>query len=131
MSTSSAVEQKQEPEQKLSPSIIDNLAKIEEQIEQSSNFFKPKDGRTYILKINPTESIEQVQNDRFKTPDGRPQIRYRINVTHPNTSKTQIFETSKTLIQQIIEQLKQGFTVLKLTRTGSDRTTSYSIQGIE
>jgi hydroxymethylpyrimidine pyrophosphatase-like HAD family hydrolase len=118
-------------EQRLSQSVIDNLARIEEQIEQSSNFFKPKDGRTYILKIDPTESIEQVQNDRFKTPDGRPQIRYRINVTHPNTGKTQVFEASKTLIQQIIEQLKQGFTVLKLTRIGADRTTSYSIQGIE
>ena len=130
MSTS-AVEHEQEREQKLSQSVINNLAKIEEQIEQSSNFFKPKDGRTYILKIDPTESIEQVQNDRFKTPDGRPQIRYRINVIHPNTGRTQIFETSKTLIQQIIEQLKQGFTVLKLTRTGSDRTTSYSVQVIE
>jgi hypothetical protein len=130
MSTST-VEQKQEPEQKLSQRVIDNLAKIDEQIEQSSNFFKPKDSRTYILKIDPTESIEQVQNDRFKTPDGRLQIRYRINIIHPNTGKTQIFETSKTLIQQIIEQLKQGFTVLKLTRTGSDRTTSYNIQGIE
>jgi hypothetical protein len=48
---------KQEREQKLSQSVIDNLAKIEEQIEQSSNFFKPKDGRTYILKINPTLMI--------------------------------------------------------------------------
>jgi hypothetical protein len=94
-------------EQRSSQSVIDNLARIEEQIEQSSNFLKPKDGRTYILKTYPTESIEQVQNDRFKTPDGRPQIRYRINVIHPNTGKRQIFETSKTLIQQIIEQLNK------------------------
>ena len=39
--------------------------------------------------------------------------------------------SSKTVMQQIIEQLRKGFTVLKVTRTGADRNTTYQIEGIQ
>ncbi|CAN5377671.1 hypothetical protein BH18THE2_BH18THE2_25150 [soil metagenome] len=39
--------------------------------------------------------------------------------------------TSKTTCSQIIEQLRRGFTVLKVTRTGADRSTTYQIEGVQ
>jgi hypothetical protein len=44
-------------------------SKLEEQIEQSSNYFKPKDGKSCILQIDPTQEFAPIVNERFKTPD--------------------------------------------------------------
>jgi hypothetical protein len=38
---------------------------------------------------------------------------------------------SKTVCLQIIEQIRKGFKVLKVVRTGSDRSTTYSIEGMQ
>lgn len=115
----------------ISQNVIENLASIEEQIEQTSNYFKPKEGKTYILKIDPAKPITPKLVDKFKGPDGKPVIRYSLEVTHPNTGKTQNWEISKTLCLQVVERLKQSFTVLSVVRTGSDRTTTYEVKGIE
>jgi hypothetical protein len=37
----------------LSQSVVDNLQFIEEEIETSSSYFKPKPGKTYVIKLDP------------------------------------------------------------------------------
>ena len=59
----------QNPE--LSESAAGNLASIEEEIETSSQYFKPIPGKVYMIKMDPqNDKILPVQNDRFKDPRG-------------------------------------------------------------
>jgi hypothetical protein len=115
----------------LSRTAIDNLLFIEEEIETSSQYFKPKPGKTYVIRINPLDKIEMIQTDRFKDAQGKPLKRYQFKVTHVNNGKDQLWGTSKTVCSQIIAELKKGFTVLKVTRTGADRSTTYTIEGVQ
>jgi hypothetical protein len=72
-----------------------------------------------------------VENERFKDAQGRPIKRYDCKITHVNNGRQQTWSTSKTLCTQIIEQLREGFTVFKVTRTGADRSTTYAIEGVQ
>jgi hypothetical protein len=109
-----------------------NLDEIEQELETSSLYFKPKPGKVYMIKMDPqNDKIVPVENERFKDAQGRPLKRYECKITHVNNGKQQIWSTSKTVCQQIIEQLRKGFTVLKVTRTGSDRSTTYAIEGVQ
>jgi hypothetical protein len=111
---------------------LGNLDEIEQELETSSAYFKPKPGKTYIIKMDPqNDKIVPIENDRFKDAQGKPIKRYECKITHVNNGRQQLWDTSKTVVQQIIEQLRKGFTVLKVTRTGADRSTTYAIEGIQ
>lgn len=123
-----SLEQEQEQEQ----SVMDNLQFIEEEIETSSQYFKPKPGKTYVIRLDlQNDKIVPVENDRFKDVNGKPMKRYQCIITHVNNGKQQQWETSKTVCLQIISELRKGFKVLKVTRTGADRSTLYSIEGLQ
>jgi len=116
----------------LDQSAIENLESIEEEIETSSQYFKPKPSRTYIIRLYPQkDKIIPTENDRFKDANGNPIKRYECKITHVNNGKEQKWTVSKTVCLQIIEQLRKGFTVLKVTRHGEDRTTTYQIEGMQ
>jgi len=122
----------QEQQQELEQSAIDNLRFIEEEIETSSQYFKPKPGKTYVIRLDPkNDKIVPVENDRFKDANGKPIKRYQFKITHVNNSRQQLWDTSKTVCLQLIAELGKGFKVLKVTRTGADRSTTYSIKGIQ
>lgn len=119
-------------EQELGQSVMNNLQFIEEEIETSSQYFKPKPGKTYVIRLDlQNDKIVPVENDRFKDVNGKPMKRYQCIITHVNNGKQQQWETSKTVCLQIISELRKGFKVLKVTRTGADRSTLYSIEGLQ
>jgi hypothetical protein len=126
-------EQDQENQnQVLSQSALANLEEIESELETTSNYFKPKPGKTYVIRMDPqNDKIVPIENGRFKDAMGKPIKKYECKITHVNNSKEQIWSVSKTVCQQIIAELRKNFTVLKVTRAGSDRTTTYSIQGVQ
>jgi hypothetical protein len=116
----------------LDQSAIDNLESIEEEIETSSQYFKPKPDKTYVIRLDPQkDKIVPTENDRFKDANGNPIKRYECKITHVNNGKEQKWTVSKTVCLQIVEQLRKGFTVLKVTRHGEDRTTTYQIEGMQ
>jgi hypothetical protein len=115
----------------ISDAALENLTAIEDEIETSSQYFKPKPDKVYMLSINPEEKIVPRLNERFKSVDGKPTIRYEIKITHVNNSKRQLWEVSKTLCAQIVSELKKGFKVIQVQRFGEDRGTVYKIQGIQ
>jgi hypothetical protein len=117
--------------QQISDKALDNLTAIEDEIETSSLYFKPKPDKVYMISINPEEKIEPRLNERFKTLDGKPTIRYEIKITHVNNGKKQVWEVSKTLCAQIVSELKKGFKVIQVQRFGEDRGTVYKILGIQ
>ena len=109
---------------------MDNLESIEQEIEESSMYFKPKPEKTYAIKMDPQDKIVPVENEKFKDIYGNPIKRYECKITHYNNDREQKWPVSKTVCLQIIEQLKKGFTVLKVIRHGSDRNTTYTIEGV-
>jgi len=116
----------------LNESAKSNLDEIEQELETSSQYFKPKLGKVYIIRMDPqNDKIMPVENDRFKDIQGKPIERYQCKITHVNNGKQQLWDTSKTLCQQIITELSKGFSVLKITRTGTDRSTTYMIEGVQ
>jgi hypothetical protein len=126
-----AQNKEQEQEQKLTESAMSNLNSIEDEIETSSQYFKPREGKVYMLSIDPERKIEVRLNERFKTADGKPTIRYEFHIRHTNSGKEQIWETSKTLCSQLVAELKKGFKVLQLERFGDDRGTVYKVKGLQ
>jgi hypothetical protein len=52
-------------------------------------------------------------------------------ITHVNNQNEQVWTVSKTVCLQILEQLRKGFRVLKVIRTGADRSITYQIEGIQ
>ena len=90
--------------QQLDQNVIDNLESIESEIETSSLYFKPKSGKNYVIRIDPQNKIVPVETDRFKDANGKPLKRYETKITHVNNGKEQLWDTSKTVCLQIIEQ---------------------------
>ena len=109
----------------------DNLQFIEEEIEASSKYFKPKPDRIYVVKMERNDKIVPVESERFHDANGKPIKRYECTITHVNSARRQTWSVSKTVCLQIIAQLKKGFNVLKITRRGSDRNTTYEIEGVQ
>jgi hypothetical protein len=116
----------------LSERVQSNLDELEQELEISSAYFKPKPGKAYIIRLDPqNDKIVSIETDRFKDAQGRPIRRYEVKITHFNNGKQQLWDTSKTVCSQILEELRKGFTVLKVVRTGADRSTTYAIAGVQ
>jgi hypothetical protein len=66
-----------------SQSALDDLESIEGEIETSSQYFKPKPGKTYVIRLDPqNDKIVPIENDRFKDANGKPIKRYECKITH-------------------------------------------------
>src|SRR5918992_1275553 len=118
-------------QQQPSETMLKNLEEIENEIQTSSQYFKPTPDKTYIIKLDPQNKIVPSENERFKDAQGKPLKRYEVKITHVNNGREQIWTVSKTVCLQIIEQLRKNLTTLKVTRRGTDRTTTYAIEGIQ
>ena len=55
---------------------IDNLQFIEEEIEASSQYFKPKPGKTYVIKMDRNDRMVPRETDRSRDANGEPVMRY-------------------------------------------------------
>jgi hypothetical protein len=75
--------------------------------------------------------IKPVENPKFTDAQGKPVKRYELVIIHVNNQKEQIWTVSKTVCMQIIEQIRKGFRMFKVTRIGTDRNTTYQIEGIQ
>lgn len=128
MQSSMKTEQKQE----LSTKTLSNLDEIELDVTTSSQYFKPRPGTTYVIQIDlDKHRIQPIETTKFTDTVGKPLKRYEIIIIHVNNQKEQIWTVSKTVCLQIIEQIRKGFKVLKVVRTGADRSTTYSIEGTQ
>lgn len=109
-----------------------NIEEIELDITTSSAYFKPREGITYVIEVDlDKHKIRVVESERFKDVKGNPVKRYEFKIVHVDNGREQLWETSKTTCSQIIDQVKKGLTILKVVRTGIDRTTTYSIEGVQ
>jgi hypothetical protein len=120
----------------LSEKARQNLEALSERLQVSGTYFKPEPQHTYILKINPEDKIEEIQNERFaivdpKTGETRIPTRYEFKITHPNTGAEQLWTTSKMVATRLLSLLNEQYTVLKVKRIGTGKQTTYDIEGVE
>lgn len=86
----------------------------------------------YLIEIDlDRHEIKPSENLKFTDSHGKPLKRYEIVVLHPNNGREQIWTVSKTVIGQIISEIRKGFEVFELERIGEDRKTIYKIRGVQ
>ena len=108
-----------------------NIEEIELDVISSSRFFKPRPGTTYVIQVDlDKHRIVPRESDRFKDPQGRPTKRYELVITHVNNQAEQICEVSKTVCLQVIGEIRKGFKTMKVTRIGTDKNTTYIVEGV-
>lgn len=115
----------------LSETAFRNLSELDLTLVTTSAYFKPEPEKTYVIQINPEDKVKMVKNPKFADKDGNIPTRFEFQIKHVNNNADQIFTTSKTLCKQIVTELGKGFTVLELTRHGSDRGTIYDVIGVQ
>jgi hypothetical protein len=116
----------------ISQEVQSNINEIELDVVTSSQYFKPKPGTTYVIRIDlDKHKVRPVENAKFTDAQGKPIKRYEFVITHVNNQADQIWTVSKTVCLQILEQIRKGFRVMKVTRTGADRSTTYQIEGVQ
>lgn len=109
-----------------------HIDEIELDVISSSQYFKPRPGTTYVIQVDlDKHQIKPVKNPRFTDSQGKPLKRYELVIVHVNNQKEQIWTISKTVCMQIIELIRKGFNTLKVTRSGTDRSTTYQIEGVQ
>jgi hypothetical protein len=118
--------------QVLSEKTQSNLDEIELDAATSSQYFKPKPGTVYVIEIDVDKhEIKPTENPKFTDSQGKPLKRYEVVVKHPNNGREQIWTVSKTVIGQIIAEIRKGFKILEVERIGEDRSTIYKIRGVQ
>jgi hypothetical protein len=117
----------------LTEKAIGNLDKIQLDIETSTQYFKPKAGTPYVVEIDiDKHEIDISESDRFKDSAGRPIKQYLFFIKHVNNGVEQKWTvSSKTLVRQLMREIRKGFKVMKIQRVGEDRNTTYNVEGIQ
>ena len=118
-------------EPKLTDKALSNLDMLEEEIETSSNYFKPRPDRIYMISMNPEEKIEPRLNDRFKTQDGKPVIRYECKITHVNNGKAAIMGNLQDCSCPNNRRTQERIQGPAGSKVREDRGTVYKITGIQ
>jgi hypothetical protein len=54
-----------------------------------------------------------------------------VVVFHPSNGREQIWTVSKTVIGQIIAEIRKGYKIFEVERIGEDRNTIYKIRGVQ
>ena len=119
-------------EKGLSEKARTNLDEIELDTATSTQYFKPKPGTVYVIELDlDKHEIKPTENLRFTDSQGKPLKRYEVVVLYPNNGREQIWTVSKTVIGQIIAEIRKGFKVFEVERIGEDRSTIYRIRGVQ
>jgi hypothetical protein len=130
MSQKTANKSEQDKEPKISDKALSNLSMLDLTLVTTSAYFKPEDGKTNMIYINPEDKVEMIKNPKFASPDGYIPTRFEFHIKHIDNNAEQLWTVSKTVCTQIATELGKGFTVLQITRHGTDRSTIYDIKGV-
>jgi hypothetical protein len=117
--------------QGLSTKALDNLREIELDVDTSGEYFKPQTGTTYDLEIDIDKNrIVPIESDKFKDSKGRPLKQYQFIVRHVGNNVEQKWNvTSKTLLKQLMGEIRKEHKLFHITRNGEDRGTTYTVEG--
>jgi hypothetical protein len=120
-------------EQGLSTKALENLREIDLDLDTTSEYFKPKTGTTYELEIDIERNrIVPIESEKFKDAKGNPVKQYQFIVKHIGNGVEQKWNvTSKTLLNQLMDEIRKNRKVFRITRNGEDRGTTYQIEAAQ
>jgi hypothetical protein len=120
----------------LSEKARSNLSELDLELVSCSAYFKPIPEKTYLIHIDPEDHVERIENPRFATKDPKTgemkiPVRYEFKISHPNNGAQQLWTVSKSVALQLSGHLGANETLLYVTRHGTDRSTTYTIESAE
>jgi hypothetical protein len=117
--------------QELGSKALENLREIELDLDTSGEYFKPQTGTTYEVEIDiDKHRIVPIESDKFKDSNGKPLKQYRFIIRHVGNNIEQKWNvTSKTLLRQLMGEIRQNHKLFRITRNGEDRSTTYAVEG--
>lgn len=92
----------------LSQKAQSNLEDLELELVSSSAYFKPEPEKRYMIKTDPENTIEKVENPKFADANGKIIPRFEFKITHVNNNADQLRTVSKTVCKQILTELDKG-----------------------
>ena len=118
--------------QELSTKVLENLREIELDLDTSGEYFKPQTGTTYEIEIDiDKHRIMPIESDKFKDAKGKPLKQYQFVVRHVGNNVEQKWNvTSKTLLRQLMGEIRQNHKLFRVTRNGEDRSTTYTVESV-
>jgi hypothetical protein len=108
--------------QTISEAARKNLDSNAELWKAESQYIKLEDGETRILQFNP----EKLEPTKYG-----PRISYSVIAPNYADKGPKKFEAGKTTSKKIDSLLRQGKTLLKITRKGTGRDTEYDVQAAD
>jgi hypothetical protein len=105
----------------------ENLRSFREDRKKDRTYIKFEDGETRILKFDTTKKAKREPSEVYKD-----KINYVFSVIEPSISlDIKTWSVSPTVADQIYTELAKGYSTLKITRNGVDKSTRYQISGIQ
>ena len=105
----------------------ENLKSFREDRKKDRIYIKFEDGETRILKFDTTKRAKREPSDVYKD-----KINYVFSVIEPSVGlDVKTWSVSPTVADQIYTELAKGYTVLKITRNGLDKSTRYTTAGVQ
>ena len=105
----------------------ENLKSFREDRKKDRTYIKFEDGETRILKFDTTKRARREPSDVYKD-----KINYVFSVIEPSVGlDVKTWSVSPTVADQIYTELAKGYTVLKITRNGLDKSTRYATAGVQ
>jgi hypothetical protein len=105
----------------------ENLKSFREDRKKDRTYIKFEDGETRILKFDTTKRAKREPSEVYKD-----KINYVFSVVEPSVGlDVKTWSVSPTVADQIYTELAKGYTVLKITRNGLDKSTRYTTAGVQ
>ena len=94
----------------ISESAQSNIDEIELDAISSSQYFKPRAGTTYVIRVDIDQhKIKPVENERFKDAQGKPLKRYQFKLAHVNNGKEAALGYLKNCLFRNHCRIEEGF----------------------
>ena len=111
----------------LSQEEVENLKSFREDRKKDRTYIKFEDGETRILKFDTTKRAIREPSEVYKD-----KINYVFSVIEPSVGlDVKTWSVSPTVADQVYTQLAKGYTTLKITRNGLDKSTRYTTVGVQ
>jgi hypothetical protein len=105
----------------------ENLRSFREDRKKDRTYITFEDGETRILKFDTTTKAKREPSEVYKD-----KINYVFSVIEPSVSlDAKTWSVSPTVADQIYTELAKGYTTLKITRNGLDKSTRYTTVGVQ
>jgi hypothetical protein len=106
---------------------MENLKSFREDRKKDRTYIKFEDGETRILKFDTAKKVKRELSEVYKD-----KINYVFSVIEPSLGiDVKTWSVGPTVADQVYAELVKGYTVLRITRNGLEKSTRYTVVGVQ